>query len=246
MLGGTGFVGRTFIRKARDAGHTIISLSRRGKLDNENDNGVIWLSGDATSSTCISNIINEYQPDSCFHCIGLLLDGQSGLASINKYASGSGSIPGEGSSYDLITRQTCFNAINSMETLYQNNRIPFVFVSAAEAGWTFKAPVDFLERYLIAKRAVEKKITDSNKLKGVILRPSLIWTPDRPQAVVSVLPFFIGYQLGLPFVDKPIRVEQLVDAALMGIEDDRVSGIKRFKEMEELSNTLNIRRKQPY
>jgi len=243
VLGGTGFVGRTFIRKARDAGHTIISLSRRGKLDNENDNGVIWLSGDATSSTCISNIINEYQPDSCFHCIGLLLDGQSGLASINKYASGSGSIPGEGSSYDLITRQTCFNAINSMETLYQNNRIPFVFVSAAEAGWTFKAPIDFLERYLIAKRAVEKKITDSNKLKGVILRPSLIWTPDRPQAVVSVLPFFIGYQLGLPFVDKPIRVEQLVDAALMGIEDDRVSGIKRFKEMEELSNTLNIRRK---
>ena len=149
----------------------------------------------------------------------------------------------ERSGHDMITRQTSFNAINSMETLCKNDRIPFVFVSAAEAGWTFKAPIDFLERYLIAKRAVEKKITDSNKLKGVILRPSLIWTPDRPQAVVSVLPFFIGYQLGLPFVDKPIRVEQLVDAALMGIEDDRVSGIKRFKEMEELSNTLNNRRK---
>jgi len=69
VLGGTGFVGRTFIRKARDAGHTIISLSRRGKLDNENDNGDILLSGDATSSTCISNIINDYQTDSCFHCI---------------------------------------------------------------------------------------------------------------------------------------------------------------------------------
>jgi len=30
-----------------------------------------------------------------------------------------------------------------------------VFVSAAEAKWDFKAPVDFLEEYLVAKRAVE-------------------------------------------------------------------------------------------
>jgi hypothetical protein len=56
------------------------------------------------------------------------------------------------------------------------------------------------------------------------------------------LPFFVGYQLGLPFVDKPIQVDQLVDSALMGIEDDRVSGIKRFMDMESLSITLNKRR----
>ena len=203
-----------------------------------------WLSGDATSSTCISNIIDEYQPNSCFHCIGLLLDGESGLASINKYASGSGSIPTAGSSYDAITRQTAFNAINSMEALYKSSseRVPFVFVSAAEAGWTFQAPVNFLERYLTAKRAVEKKLTESSKLRSVILRPSLIWTWERPQAILSVLPFFVGYRLGLPFVDKPIQVDQLVDSALMGIEDDRVSGIKRFMDMESLSITLNKRR----
>lgn len=88
--------------------------------------------------------------------------------------------------------------------------LPFVFVSAAEAGWTFTAPVPFLERYLIAKRAVEAELlgtsgaeaSPDSLLRGVVLRPSLIWTWERPQALLSVLPFYIANSLGLSFVDR--------------------------------------------
>lgn len=97
-----------------------------------------------------------------------------------------------------------------------------MFVSAAEAGWTFQAPVPFLEKYLTAKRAVENKLlafipnNGQNNILGkssyslvvvvssvyvycvgkglrpVIMRPSLVWTTEKPEALVSVVPFYIG------------------------------------------------------
>ena len=227
VLGGTGFVGRAFISAARRKGHRIISLSRRGELQGEKEDAMItWISGDATAPHAIEQVV-ESHPDinACFHCIGLLLDQESGLASLNKLASGSGSIPSPSASYDLITRTTGIDAIKAMRAqgVKLGRSLPFVFVSAAEAGWTFKAPVDFLERYLVAKRAVEEELlkgegsTDeklSPSLRGAVLRPSLIWTWERPQALLSVLPFYALSALGLPFVDKPVLVETLVEAAL--------------------------------
>ncbi len=60
--GGTGFVGRTFIRAARAQGHTIVSLSRRGRLPNDpqaNDAGIHWVSGDATSADVVNKVVSE-------------------------------------------------------------------------------------------------------------------------------------------------------------------------------------------
>ena len=172
------------------------------------------------------------------HLSGLLLDQESGLASLNKLASGSGSVPSLDASYDAITRKTALSAISALRSQSRRLRseraastddlstplpppphppLPFVFVSAAEAGWTFEAPVPFLERYLIAKRAVEAELLtpadamasaarsaldDSLLLRGVVLRPSLIWTWERPQALLSVLPFYVANALGLPFIDR--------------------------------------------
>ena len=73
--------------------------------------------------------------------------------------------------------------------------VPFVFVSAAEAKWDFRAPVDWLEDYLVAKRAVETKLSDmttSGALRGCCLRPSLVYTFDRPQALPAVAAFVVG------------------------------------------------------
>ena len=75
---------------------------------------------------------------------------------------------------------------------------PFVFISAAEAKWTFKAPVQWLEEYLVAKRAVETKVSDmtaSGKIRGSCLRPSLVYTFDRPQALPAVAAFMVGNAL---------------------------------------------------
>ena len=60
--GGTGFVGRTFIRAARAQGHTIVSLSRRGRLPDDRDAqdaGINWVSGDATSAEVVNKVVAE-------------------------------------------------------------------------------------------------------------------------------------------------------------------------------------------
>ncbi|CAN0369998.1 unnamed protein product [Hapterophycus canaliculatus] len=77
---------------------------------------------------------------------------------------------------------------------------PFVFISAAEAKWGFDSifegtPVGFLRDYLVAKRAVEDEVTMlpfHPSLRGVVLRPSLVWTKKRPGALLPVAAFQIG------------------------------------------------------
>ena len=54
--------------------------------------------------------------------------------------------------------------------------------------------------------------------------------------VLPVIPVFnIANAIGVPFVDKTVRVETLADAIVQGIEDDNVEGVQRYKEMEELA-----------
>eukprot|EP01035_Chromulina_nebulosa_P020492 gene20492-26586_t len=110
-----------------------------------------------------------------------------------------------------------------------------VWICAAEAGWSFKAPLDFLERYLVAKRAVENKLLTTSNVRAVIMRPSLIWTWNRPQALLSVIPFYIGYFAGIPIIDRPVLIDDLADAIIKSIFDESVYGIKSFKEIDELA-----------
>lgn len=169
-------------------------------------------------------------------------------------------MPGESSTYDAITRTTAFNVINSIEKkqslnlgsiLSKNgNRFPFCFVSAAEAGWPdvpFGKTVDglapgWLNKYLIAKRAVESRLKESNDTKGTIrssiYRPSLIWDWTKLD-VLPVIPVFnAAAAIGVPFVDKTVRIETLADAIVAGIEGDDVEGVQRVGEMEKLSQRV--------
>ena len=112
---------------------------------------------------------------------------------------------------------------------------PFVFISAAEAGWTAPAPVKWLERYLAAKREVEDEVMTNKSLRPVILRPSLVWSWDKPQALISVVPFFLASTLGVPFIDKPVMLTTLVDAAIGAVQDPVVRGILREKDMKAVA-----------
>lgn len=183
------------------------------------------------------------------HCVGLLLDDASGLGQYNRFASGSGSLPDAGGTYDDITRLTAFNAIEAASGYVQFNKLntsfPVVFTSAAEAGWpgmeggsfvenTF-AP-DFLKRYLAAKRAVEEKLLSSEPLlRPVIVRPSLIYTMDRPASFPAVGAFFLGNKIGLPFVDQPVTVQALANAMVRSISKESVKGVLRYKEINAIS-----------
>ena len=215
VLGGTGFVGREVVRRARAKGMSVVSISRRGKLLGETDETVTWISGDAAEPKTLEAVYNDFGPfDGCIHAVGLLLDAKTGVSTLNKFASGSGSLPSSESTYDRVIRQSGVVAINAFTSKYSASAEtpkPFVFISAAEAGWTMPVPVGFLEKYLQAKRVVEDQVMTNKALRPVILRPSLVWTWDRPQALPAVVPFLVASTLGVPFVDKPVLLATLVD-----------------------------------
>ena len=187
------------------------------------------------------------------HCIGLLFDDASGLGNYNRFVSGSGSIPDTDATYDSITRLTAFNAVDAASEYSKkivdgnnrkNNRFPFIFISAAEAGWpdvgggrqveSYLAP-DWLRRYLSAKRAVEEKLSSSSVLRPVIFRPSLIFSLDRPGSYPAVGAFFVFNKIGLPFVDRPVTVQSLADAVVRSISRDGVVGVQRYKDVDALN-----------
>jgi len=225
---------------ALDRGYEVVSMSRRGKPPADSKLAgqaqIKWEQGDATKTEDVQRVVAEGGYTGIVHAIGMLFEGD-----LNKFASGSGSIPAAGATYDDITRKTAFNA---MDAAVANGVSKFGFVSAAEARWDFddkfvNTPVEWLHRYLIAKRAVEGRLDALSKeqdFKPVIVRPSLIWTWEKPGALPPVAAFTIGNALGLPFVDKPVTVDLLAAAILNGIENSE-SGIFDYKGMERLASS---------
>ena len=147
VLGGTGFVGSTVAKLALDRGYEVVSLSRRGQPPADSkiagQTQVTWVQGDATKAEDVQRVMSEGDFTGVVHAIGMLFEGD-----LNKFASGSGSIPSEGSTYDDITRKTAFNA---MDAAVANGVKKFGFVSAAEARWDFDdkfvgTPVEWLHR----------------------------------------------------------------------------------------------------
>lgn len=54
--------------------------------------------------------------------------------------------------------------------------------------------------------------------------------------VLPVIPIFnIASAVGVPFVDKTVRVETLADAIVQGIADEEVEGVQRYMQMEALA-----------
>jgi len=235
---------------------------------NRNDDSVLnsidYRTGDARDKETILTILNDYADEenggfvAVVHCIGLLFDGDSGIGNFNRFVSGSGSIPEDNSTYDDITRLTAFNAIEAAEEYASSRRregmddrpLPFVFTSAAEAGWPKVRGGSFVERtlapewlrrYLAAKRAVEARLLDGGgggdgaRLRPVIFRPSLIYSLDRVASLPPVGAFFVGNRLGLPFVDRPVTVQSLSFAVVRAIGDRGVSGVQRYMDIDELN-----------
>merc|ERR1719231_1937904 len=99
----------------------------------------------------------------------------------------------------------------------------------------------WLQRYLVAKRAVEARLGESTgQLRPIIMRPSLIWNWKKFD-VLPVIPIFnLASAIGVPFVDKTVRVETIGRAIVAGLLDESVSGVQRFDAMESLSTELAV------
>jgi nucleoside-diphosphate-sugar epimerase len=249
-----GFLGQTVCKRAVLEGYEVASLSRRGLPPPSSGApssaaNIDYRKGDARDKLAVTSILSEGGFSGIVHCIGLLFDSESGLGDYNVFVSGSGSLLDNKSTYDTITRVTAFNAIDAAieysEKEGLEKPLPFCFTSAAEAGWPevlggpqiekFLAP-EWLRRYLSAKRAVEEKLLGSSpQLKPIIVRPSLIYSLDRPSSFVPVGAFFVGNSVGLPFVDRPVTVQALSCAIVKAMDKDDVSGILRYPQIDELS-----------
>lgn len=259
VVGGNGYAGRQICRYAVSAGFKVTSLSRRGVNPLPADPllcEVEWTAGNALDERTLSSAVAR--ADAVVHAIGLLFDSKSGLAPLNLIVSGSkAEVQPEESTYDNITRKTALsllraiNAKPSLPAVLGGKPTPYVFISCAESGWVdgwtegvrFGESVDaaapeWLKRYLAAKRAVEAELRVARGVRPVVLRPSLIWSWDKLD-VLPVIPLFnLASALGVPFVDKTVRVETLAKAAVAGLLDSSVSGIQRIDRMEALASTL--------
>jgi nucleoside-diphosphate-sugar epimerase len=251
VIGGNGFVGQQVCRYAVQNGFDVTSLSRRGQCPDPKDeflSQVNWQAGNALDKATVDKYVGA--ADAVVHAIGLLFDVDSGLKQLNNFTSASKSTPDAESTYDNITRKTAFmviDALNSRLRLPGAKRTPIAFVSCAESGWpdvkfgdaVEKSSPDWLKRYLVAKRAVEEKLTSSGNLRPVIVRPSLIWNWTKLD-VLPIIPIFnIANALGVPFVDKTVRVETVGAAIVAGLLNEQVEGVQRFDKMEELAKTLD-------
>lgn len=229
-------------------GYTVTGVSRRGVNPRPGNNAlekVNWVSGDALNPKDVQKYVSAN--DAVVHAVGLLFDVDSGLQQLNTIVSGSKSIPGSSSTYDNITRQTMFNILDACESPMNRltkKKMPLAFVSCAEAGWPDvqfgdfveqKLAPEWLKRYLIAKRAVEDRLMKSSAVRPIIVRPSLIWSWDKFDVLPIIPVFNLASAVGVPFVDKTVRVETLADAIVAGLEDDTVTGVQRYMKMEELA-----------
>ncbi|CAN0506740.1 unnamed protein product, partial [Ectocarpus sp. 8 AP-2014] len=80
-------------------------------------------------------------------------------------------------------------------------------------------------------------LNNKPSLRGVVLRPSLVWTKRRPGALLPVAAFQIGSRLGLPFIDRPVHVETLASAAVEALFDSSVRGVQDWRGMEKLAES---------
>lgn len=251
VFGGTGYVGSQVCERLARRGFDVTGVSRRGvnpRPGNPDLDKVNWVSGDATQPSEVQALVG--QSDAVVHAVGLLFDVESGLQGLNNIVSGSKSVPDpDASTYDNITRQTMFNIMDAIESPINRlkkggQKTPLAFVSCAEAGWPDvqfgdvveeKAAPGWLKKYLVAKRAVEDRLSKSTAVRPVVVRPSLIWSWDKLDVLPIIPVFNIANALGVPFVDKTVRVETLADAIVAGIEDESVNGVQRYMNMEELA-----------
>jgi len=251
VLGGSGFLGSNVAKRACLEGYSVTSLSRRGKNDaDESDSiDIDYRKGDARDASVIADILSEGDYVAVAHCIGLLFDSSSGLGRFNRFVSGSGSVPEQSSTYDDITRITAFQAISEVEKYAssRNQKMTFIFTSAAEANWPNVrggqfaeknlAP-EFLRRYLKAKREVEERLMSCQpNVRTAIFRPSLIYSigKNKLPSLPAVAGFFVGNRLGLPFVDRPVTVQRLSLAMVRTIGDQSVQGFQGYREIDVLS-----------
>jgi anaphase-promoting complex subunit 7 len=126
---------------------------------------------------------------------------------------------------------------------------PFVYVSAAEAGWQsnelgwkieHNVALGWLGRYLSAKRAVEAALTAEAAAAGlrpIIARPSFMWDPTKLD-ILPLLPIWAtgdALNIGNGTFSPPLRVETAGAGIVAAAADGSIRGIVSSRQLIELA-----------
>jgi len=252
VAGGSGYLGRQVCREAVQRGWAVTSLSRRGANPcpgNDVLDQVTWVKGSAADAALLESLAAD--ADAFVHAIGLLLDSSSGLAKLNFLTSGSRSVPGEGATYDSEMRATCIALLEAARRTKPAGGAarPFVFVSAAEAGWESNAlgqkiegslAPSWLGRYLTAKRLVEATLTAeaaSAGIRPILARPSFMWDETKLD-ILPLLPVWAAghaLNIGDGTFAPPLRVEVAGAGIVAAAADGAVEGVVSSSRLIELA-----------
>lgn len=231
-------------------------MSRRGKnpLPGTSLDKVNWVKGSGTDADLLRSLVGE--SDAVVHSIGLLLDESSGLKNLNFITSGSGSVPGKGATYDSEMRGTAM-ALMEAAAPSEAKELPFVFVSAAEAGWkddSLGSKIEafmekrgfFLPRYLAAKRIVEDALLSTSSppanVKPIIARPSFMYSPTKLDILPLIPVWTVLNKVKPSTFSPPLRVEVAGAAIVDLIADSSVRGVVSSSELRDRASLAVKRR----
>ncbi len=215
VTGGLGFLGRAVCRAAAQAGLDCISISR---------------SPFSPATTGLPSAVHCIQAD-IFNPAAWAphLDGCSALVhSVGTRVE----IPAEGRTYDRMI----FDAAKMAGDMAVKMGVPrFVFVSA------MGAPPGTPDGYMNNKRKAEAYLGTLN-FALVIVRPSLIYGPDRPESLrekqmvdrVAPLPL-----LGRPVASsQPLPVDTVARAIVRAARDQSLRGVLLVGDLERLGQAV--------
>lgn len=265
--------GETF--ENEDDDFVVMAVSRRGAPITSSAPGgdlrdhpcVQWVAADVTQPGAVNDVIKSAMSASggativgVVHAVGVLFDATTPRGGkLNRFISQSESVPGESGTYEALNRDSVIDALGAIKDAPDCTSVPFVYMSAAEAGWpevwggatieNFFAP-SFLKRYLCCKRAAESSIREAASAGSVlpsVLRPSLVYDTSK-RSMWGMAPlfgaFFVANAIGLPFVDKPVSVQTLASAAVEMVAQPPPAGTCAFlrnAEMVQAHERLELR-----
>lgn len=160
-------------------------------------------------------------------------------------------VPDPSATYDSEMRATSIALLEAARSTKPDGGAdrPFVYVSAAEAGWQTNelgrkieqnvAPA-WLGRYLSAKRAVEAALTAKAAAAGlrpIIARPSFMWDPTKLD-ILPLLPIWAtgdALNVGNGTFSPPLRVETAGAGIVAAVADGTIRGIVSSRQLIDLA-----------
>lgn len=211
VTGGNGFIGREVCRLAVEAGHEVVGLGRRGRPAGSAAwmSRVTWAAADVLEPAAWRAHLAGC--GAVVHCVGIVFER-----------------PERGVTFERMNGDAAVVAAREAEAAGVD---AFVFLSASEK------PPFLRDAYITAKRRAEEAVLGRD-LRGVVLRPGLVYGPGRAPSVPVAMLMRLGMHVpgvrGLVLPNRPLPVETVARAAVRAAAASSFGGVLDVDAIEQL------------